>query len=377
MYVFCAGMYRSGSTWQYNVVSHLVEMFGVGRRIGFYNDAKTFFEYADRNAARDELLVLKSHDQHPEFGKALTEGRALGVYIYRDLRDVAFSLAHKCRISFEQVIEESRFLDHAIQSDEFWTSQPHVICQKYEEVFDNPIPAILELAKHLGLSLTTERAESLACEYSFEANFARTRAIAERCEAQGIDLRSPLDVFQHDQHSLLNWNHMRQGRRGGWRDETTPEQTEALLAACGDWLIRRGYEPDCTWAWADGDGSNPNWTRAESAIRFLVRSKELDRKEVLRLRREIAELNVQFHELRELAARLTNLETFSLFLLNQASRLQARLARHPRIRAILKFLFQRERVGTLEKAPDPMHQLSDEVGESRAYRDDVPEVTVG
>jgi hypothetical protein len=353
MYVFCAGMYRSGSTWQYNVVSHLVEMFGAGRRIGFYDNAKSFLEYAAQNPSRHQLQVLKSHDHDPQFGKALSEGRALGVYIYRDLRDVAFSLAHKCRITFDQVIDEWRFLDQAIQSDEFWRSQPRVLCQRYEEVFHDPSAAILELAKHLGLSLSTELAEALACEYSFEANLARTRAIAERCEAKGIDLHNPQNPLHHDQHTLLNWNHMRQGRPGAWRDEATPEQALALLAACGDWLVRRGYEPDCRWAWAGGEATNTTGEGAESAIRWLLQSKERDRREFLALRREIVELNLAFRELRKLAGSLTDLDTFSLFVLNRVSRLQARLARYPRIRASLKFLLRRKRgQEERERAPD-------------------------
>src|SRR5437764_423757 len=35
MHVFCVGMYRSGSTWQYDVVSHLLEKHRGGRRLGF------------------------------------------------------------------------------------------------------------------------------------------------------------------------------------------------------------------------------------------------------------------------------------------------------------------------------------------------------
>src|SRR5258707_9134346 len=33
--IICVGMYRSGSTWQYEVVSHLVESYLGGKRLGF------------------------------------------------------------------------------------------------------------------------------------------------------------------------------------------------------------------------------------------------------------------------------------------------------------------------------------------------------
>src|SRR5690242_3213167 len=34
MDVFCIGMYRSGSTWQYHIVGHLLEKHRGGRRLG-------------------------------------------------------------------------------------------------------------------------------------------------------------------------------------------------------------------------------------------------------------------------------------------------------------------------------------------------------
>jgi hypothetical protein len=328
-------MYRAGSTWQYNLVSHLVEMFGLGRRIGFCNDGKSLAAGAEALcSSRDELLVLKTHDQHPEFADALAEGRALGVYIYRDLRDVAYSLAHKCLSTFEDIVFEARFLDRAIQNDEFWRSQPRVICQRYEEVIDDPVPAILEIAKHLGLSVSSELAESLAREYSFSANLARTKAVAEQCQSRGLDLRDARNALRHDDNTLLHWNHMREGRPGGWQDEATPEQIVALLAACGDWLIRRGYESDFRWA-----AGHQDWDGAETAIRGLSQAREHDGKQILTLRREFAELNAESHRLR---ARIAELETLTPFMRKQALRVQAALERHPRLRTLLKPLFRRE-----------------------------------
>ena len=51
----------------------------------------------------------------------------------------------------------------------------------------------------------------------------------------------------HDEHSELHWNHIRQGRVGGWRDEATPRQLAELARLCGGWLVRNGYEHDAHW----------------------------------------------------------------------------------------------------------------------------------
>src|SRR6476646_8231399 len=102
MDVFCVGMYRSGSTWQYDVVSQLLEKHRGVRRLGFV----TGEEFADlRGQDADSWRVLKAHDAHPAFAEALAAGQALAVYSFRDLRDVAYSLLHKFGDSFAEVIE--------------------------------------------------------------------------------------------------------------------------------------------------------------------------------------------------------------------------------------------------------------------------------
>ena len=73
MYVICAGMYRSCSTWQYQIASHLIEQYLGGQRLGFVKGT----EFAERCPRPSEPAVwhtLKSHDNHPDFVPALTGG---------------------------------------------------------------------------------------------------------------------------------------------------------------------------------------------------------------------------------------------------------------------------------------------------------------
>src|SRR5438132_11942151 len=89
MYVFCAGMYRACSTWQYAVASQLVETHLQGRRLG-YLSGDQFAAWDDALADDAGCYVLKSHDADERLAAALREGRALALYAYRDLRDVAY-----------------------------------------------------------------------------------------------------------------------------------------------------------------------------------------------------------------------------------------------------------------------------------------------
>jgi hypothetical protein len=248
MDVLCVGMNRAGSTWQYDVVSHLVERHHGGRRLGF---VKTGADYADlqrREPADGAWRVLKSHDGHPQFAAALAEGRALAVYCYRDLRDVAFSLAHKCSSTFEYVVEDRRFLHTCLANDRFWTAQPRTLTQRYEDLMAELAAHVTALATHLGITLAKGEAAAVAEEFSLKANLWRTIELTNRLRERGLDLEQAGDEQSQDKQTLLHWNHIREGRVGGWRDQATSRQVAVLAGICGSWLVERGYEADDSWA---------------------------------------------------------------------------------------------------------------------------------
>jgi hypothetical protein len=60
-------------------------------------------------------------------------------------------------------------------------------------------------------------------------------------------LEDPDNSQLHDGKTLLHWNHLRNGRVSGWREEASPEQCQFLATHYGSWLIARGYEPDDGW----------------------------------------------------------------------------------------------------------------------------------
>ncbi|HYT88839.1 MAG TPA: sulfotransferase domain-containing protein [Gemmataceae bacterium] len=245
MDVFCVGMYRAGSTWQYEVVSHLVEGHLDGSRLGFL----TGEQYASQSRGEEaRWRVLKAHDKHPAFAAALAEGRALAVYAYRDLRDVAYSLMHKNGASFEDVVERKDLLHLCLANDAFWADQPHTLSQRYEEIMAAPAAAVVVLAAHLGMHLDNGAAEAVVGEYSLEATRRRTAEFTAHLHEQGVDLEAPTNAHRWDEKTLLHWNHIRDGRSGSWRAQATPRELAVLAGICGKWLIARGYERDLTWA---------------------------------------------------------------------------------------------------------------------------------
>lgn len=252
-YIFCGGMYRACSTWQYEIACRLVEERLGGRRLG-YLTGREFAELDDQrtmsmsmSTTDDEWLVIKSHEESPRIARALGEGRGLAIYAYRDLRDVVFSMMHKRGVSFETFASQG-MIHQILANDRFWMAQPRLLVQGYDDLIGDPAASARQLARHLGLTLSDDESETLAREYSREANQERAQAFRNRLIAQGVDLDDPANRQLSDPDTLLHWNHVREGRPPTWRELATPAQLRILAKLCGGWLIERGYETSLDWA---------------------------------------------------------------------------------------------------------------------------------
>jgi hypothetical protein len=237
-------MYRACSTWQYEVAAALIESHRNATRLGYL----TSREYAEfvrsdsaggLNRASHAWRVLKSHEGAPCFSRALALGRARALYSRRDVRDVVFSMMHKRGLSFRQLLRQGT-IHQILANDRYWTRQPGVLIQRYEDLISDPVAGVKEVAIHLGIELAPGDAERIADEYSQESNRARTRALQSRLQAAGVDLSSPSNAQICDAETLLHWNHMRSAP-SSWRDQATPQQSRILESVCGRWLLAHGY----------------------------------------------------------------------------------------------------------------------------------------
>lgn len=237
MDVLCVGMYRACSTWQYEVAAQLLARHRGARRLGYLTG-----EESARRGQSEGWAVLKSHEGHRDFRRSIGLGRAVAIYAHRDLRDVVFSLMHKRAISFEETL--ARGMVHQIlANDRFWRCQPATLVQRYDRLVGNPSRGVREIAHHLGLTIGTEEADAIAAEYSFEENRRRVEALGARLRSTVGRLDSPEFTQVYDPESLLHWNHLRDGRVGGWRQLATSRHLAAIDRIAGPWLAENGYEP--------------------------------------------------------------------------------------------------------------------------------------
>ena len=245
MYVFCCGMHRSGSTWQYLVASHLIETKKAGRRLGVMNHEEEFaaFDRSSRPAPGD-WLVLKMHTPRQAFADALAAGRALGIYSYRDLRDVVFSLIQMHESTFDEFVLKKNGLPPLIESDKFWRAQPGTLIQSYAEITQQPAASVQAIAQHVQVPLAAGEAEQLAQQFSLEENKKRAETFAEERKKPRLFKKQR----SFDPNTLIHWNHIQNAKNGRWRDDATPEQLQHLARLCGPWLIEHGFEKSLDWA---------------------------------------------------------------------------------------------------------------------------------
>ena len=54
---------------------------------------------------------------------------------------------------------------------------PRVLIQRYDEMVADPVTAVVQLARHLGLGVARRQAIEIADEYSLESNLTRIEAL--------------------------------------------------------------------------------------------------------------------------------------------------------------------------------------------------------
>jgi len=198
-------------------------------------------------AAATAPLLYKTHDAwrltpagEPLFPPAVTRGV---VYLVRDPRDVAISMAHHMGQSVDQIIVRmanpqavmerasirmpgqlpqllTTWSGHAAS----WLSAPvPLLLLKYEEMLADPIISFGKAAGFLGYKRTPEQIRAAVEAVRFER-------LQEMEETTGFGEKPP----QAERF-------FRRGITGGWRDSLTPEQAGRITADHGEMMRLFGY----------------------------------------------------------------------------------------------------------------------------------------
>lgn len=171
MLVFCNGMLRSGSGFQYNLVCSVLEKMGPCVRHGRWEPKQKFTKLQLKKWANDhEVYHVVASGRNPEEFELAHQGLAKMCYINRDLRDVAVAAKYKWKMAGDELLV---ILDRAISGYEVMEEMdafgmPWCLHQKYENVFTNTFGAVKEIADFLEISPSREVIEEVIKDCSMD-----------------------------------------------------------------------------------------------------------------------------------------------------------------------------------------------------------------
>lgn len=213
-------MIRSASTWSYNVVLKLMRVAVAETVYGDYNE--NIAQFLESSPADAPYLVLKCHMLDP-IGRGMVEsGQAKVVYTCRDLADAAVSFMRMFDYGFEHTLLALR---GALELYQFHRKHGTALILGYREITEQPLASVGRIAGYLGIEAPRETLERVTEATSFE----KARERVEQLKA-GVDEDKLVrfDRFVHDRETLLNLDHIRDGRSGYGRSALTEEQQNRI-----------------------------------------------------------------------------------------------------------------------------------------------------
>lgn len=237
-------MYRSASTLQFQIASHLVQTADRGQQVGWidaYRFAETQSIYSNQATADAPMKVVKVHTCTESIAAEFTQSNAIGIYTFRDLRDVYASYLKQRQKSFEELWQEE-LVENCLTNYAKWTSLPRVLVSQYEQIISDLVTEVSRIASHLGIALSQSECQAIANDYTFTNQQVRVQKFREQLLQQALDSNDHRDIVDyHDEESLLHMNHLDSGQVGRWQTELSSQQVDRIEASVKQWCEANGY----------------------------------------------------------------------------------------------------------------------------------------
>ncbi|MGB0370597.1 MAG: sulfotransferase domain-containing protein [Opitutales bacterium] len=151
MLVICSGMKRSGSTWQFNAVSRLLEISKTVEIQGFLPDDEMELRVEELSKWAndpDTFHIVKTHAMFDSRKHGIAPEKVLTTYTYRDIRDAAVSIKRQFGADGQRLLD---ILDGSVEMFFWMRDLPNSILQRYEDFTVDPTTAVRQLADFMSL----------------------------------------------------------------------------------------------------------------------------------------------------------------------------------------------------------------------------------
>lgn len=228
MLVLCTGMYRSGSTWSFNVAKALIDSASKSVYADYSEDIQAAFaKFGDRY----DHMVVKCHAVDAIGRNLIKHAGCWTVYTFRDPLDAVWSGMQVFKVSFEDALQKVKdsldFLKFQSQAEDV-----HFIW--YDDITDYPLRRIEMLAEYLGVDAPPGVIRRIAKALDREQLKEKLQKIDKKksdTEDTGYSV--------YDKKTLFHKGHVRQDDSSGY-ENFTDEQIEKAVKAL------KGYvDEDC------------------------------------------------------------------------------------------------------------------------------------
>lgn len=214
MIVLCTGMYRSGSTWSFNIAKSVIKIQNKNNSIfSEYNESlqTIFLEHAPKY----DNLIIKCH-KVDEFGKLLIKHNcAKVIYTYREPLEAITSSMQKFNFTFSLALHN---IKESLEFMQFQKRYANVLIISYSEITDRITSSIKKIAQHLDTKLIDDEIESLKIKFSKDNVKSHSDKISELNE-NTVNIGFSI----YEKESLFHKNHIRENRVP-WKDFLSEEQ---------------------------------------------------------------------------------------------------------------------------------------------------------
>lgn len=222
--IIVCGMQRSGSTLLFNIIIEILKEKD--------NDVDTFFDeeikYKNLLANERSSIVKKNHTYLTLVANRIKEGKSIGFFTHRDIRDVIVSSIQKGWLNnIDEWISNLR-IKYMINNSILYAKTPNMHIFSYEQLMNSKIEVILEVAKILEVPLTEDAIERIENNTSIKRTKKKLQSIPEGVKLEFAD--------------QLHKNHIADGQSGKWRMHLSKEEANRLTDYCSEYLHYFGYQ---------------------------------------------------------------------------------------------------------------------------------------
>ena len=231
-FIFCGGMYRSGSSLQYNIASEIIERLKIGSREKYYPIHEEYF----KNKLNEDYKTFKSHILSKEIEEEIKNNNAYVLLTYRDIRDVMASWQKKNNLIFT-VEDGLKWAGNTISTFQKWEniSCKKKLISKYEIFSGNIKKEVTRISEFIGFDIENKIADKIE-------EILKVENLNKRLENLSNDQIEVDNNLSWDKKTLIHLNHFHDGSIGKYKNELDIELQKMVKKEFNSWLCNHGYE---------------------------------------------------------------------------------------------------------------------------------------